>query len=93
MKRKTHLYGDRKPISPYDAEDPDAKVILGRIYLSSVQKRMLRDTGKCYLTDAQQLIMDKFVGKKLSNFPAGWDAFIRPDLIYEYVFNEACPKD
>ena len=68
MKRKTKLYGDKKTISPYDAEEPDAKVILERIWLSDSQKRMLRDTGKCYLTDAQQLIMDKFEGKKLSHF-------------------------
>ena len=31
MKRKIHLYGNKKPISPYDAEDSDAKVLLGRI--------------------------------------------------------------
>ena len=42
---------------------------------------MLRDTGKCYLTDKQQLIMDKFEDKKISKFPAGWDAFIRPDKV------------
>ena len=91
MKRKHHLYGNKKTISPYDAEDPDAKVILGRIWLSEIQKKMLRDTGKCYLTDAQQLIMDKFEGRKISNFPAGWDAFIRPDKVWEFVYNEPSP--
>ena len=81
----------RKPISPYDAEDPDAKVYLGRIWLSDIQKKMLRDTNKCYLTDEQQLIMDKFKDKKLSNLPIGWDAFLLADEIYEYVFGEPCP--
>ena len=37
MKRKTHLYGNKETISPYDAEDPDAKIILGRIWLSDIQ--------------------------------------------------------
>ena len=81
----------RKPISPYDAEDPDAKVYLGRIWLSDIQKKMLRDTNKCYLTDEQQLIMDKFKDKKLSHLPIGWDAFLLADEIYEYVFGEPCP--
>ena len=92
MKRKTHLYGNRKLISPYDAEDPDAKVYLGRIWLSEIQKNMLRDTGKCYLTDAQLKIMDKFEDKKISHLPAGWDAFLLADEIYEYVYGEPCPK-
>lgn len=92
MKRKTHIYGNKKPISPYAAEDPDAKVVLGRILLSYIQKKMLKDTGKCYLTDEQQLIMDKFEGRKLSKFPAGWDAFIRPDKVWEYVYDEPAPQ-
>lgn len=89
MKRKTHLYGNKNPISPYDAEDPYAKVILGRIWLSDIQKRMLKYEGKCYLTDEQQEIMDKYEDKKISHLPAGWDAFILSDDVYEYVFGQS----
>ena len=76
-----------------EKDDPDAKVILGRIMLSSYQLCCLRDDRECPLTPEQMKIMDKFEGKKLSKFPAGWDAFIRPDNIYEYVYNVPCPKD
>ena len=53
---------------------------------------MFRDLGKFYLTDEQQRLMDKFHGKKLSKFPPGWDAFIRPDKVWEYVFGEPSPE-
>jgi len=68
----------------YKKDDPDAKVILGRIMLSSYQLCCLRDEGECPLTKQQMAIIDKFEGKKLSNFPAGWDAFIRPDMLYQH---------
>ncbi|CAC5423912.1 unnamed protein product [Mytilus coruscus] len=58
-------------------------------------KRMiccLRDDGECPLTSKQMEVMEKFKGKKLSKFPPGWDAFIRPDKIYEYVFEKPCPE-
>jgi len=74
-----------------ERDDPDAKVVLGRIWLSSYQMACLRDDGDCPLTPQQNIIMKKFEGKKLSKYPAGWDAFIRPDKIYEYVFEKPCP--
>lgn len=95
MKRKTPLYGNKETISPYAAEDPDAQVILGRIWLSELQKKMLREGGDCYLTDAQQEVMDKFEGKKCKEYkhlPEGWDAILRADLIYEFVYGEPCPS-
>ena len=75
-----------------EKDDPDAKVILGRIMLSSYQLCCLRDEGNCPLTKQQMAIMKKFEGRKLSKFPPGWDAFIRPDKVYEYVFEKPCPK-
>lgn len=75
-----------------EKDDPDAKVVLGRIWLSMYQLACLRDDGDCPLTSKQMEIMKKFEGKKLSKFPAGWDAFIRPDKVYEYVFEEPSPS-
>ena len=75
-----------------EKDDPDAKVILGRIMLSDYQICCLRDDGECPLTSKQMEIMEKFEGKKLSKFPPGWDAFIRPDKVYEYVFEKPCPE-
>ncbi|VDI55375.1 Hypothetical predicted protein [Mytilus galloprovincialis] len=73
-------------------DDPDPKVILGRIMLSDYQICCLRDDGECPLTPKQMEVMEKFDGKKLSKFPPGWDAFIRPDKVYEYVFEKPCPE-
>ncbi|KAL4224297.1 hypothetical protein ACF0H5_017752 [Mactra antiquata] len=97
MKRKTYIYGDRKSISPYYKEDPDAKVVLGKIWLSDLQKNMLRDLGKCYLTDVQQVIMDKYEEKykgsdDKSGFPYGWSTFIMPHHVWEYVYGEPNPN-
>ncbi|CAC5382005.1 unnamed protein product [Mytilus coruscus] len=75
-----------------EKDDPDAKVILGRIMLSDYQICCLRDDGECPLTPKQMEVMEKFDGKKLSKFPPGWDAFIRPDKVYEYVFEKPCPE-
>ncbi|CAC5359237.1 unnamed protein product [Mytilus coruscus] len=75
-----------------EKDDPDAKVILGRIMLSDYQICCLRDDGECPLTPKQMEVMEKFKGKKLSKFPPGWDAFIRPDKVYEYVFEKPCPE-
>ena len=47
-----------------EKDDPDAKVILGRIMLSSYQLCCLRDDRECPLTPEQMKIMDKFEGKK-----------------------------
>ena len=74
-----------------EKDDPDAKVLLGRIQLSMYQIACLRDDWECPLTPQQMKIMEKFEGKKLSKFPPGWDAFIRPDKVYEYVFEEPSP--
>jgi hypothetical protein len=71
-----------------EIDDPEATVILGRIMLSDYQKACLRDDGECPLTPQQSKIFDKFEGKKLSKYPPGWDAFIRPDKVYAYVFEE-----
>ncbi|VDI50295.1 Hypothetical predicted protein [Mytilus galloprovincialis] len=75
-----------------EEDDPDAIVILGRIMLSNYQICCLRDDGECPLTPKQMEVMEKFDGKKLSKFPPGWDAFIRPDKVYEYVFEKPCPE-
>ncbi|CAC5380758.1 unnamed protein product [Mytilus coruscus] len=75
-----------------EKDDPDARVILGKIKLSNYQICCLRDDGECPLTSKQMEVMEKFKGKKLSKFPPGWDAFIRPDKIYEYVFEKPCPE-
>ena len=74
-----------------EKDDPDAKVILGRIMLSNYQICCLRDDGEYPLTSKQMKIMEKFKGKKLSKFPPGWDAFIRPDKVWEFVMEEPCP--
>lgn len=81
----------KEPISPYDAEDPGAKVILHRIWFSQLQKRMLGDKGWCYLTEAQQKVLNKFIGKKISHLPAGWDAILRADVIWEILYGEPIP--
>ena len=88
---KKHLYGDKECINPYKYEDKEAKVCLGRILLSDTQKRDLRDDGKCYMTDEQDVILDKFKDRKISHLPAGWDAFINADVVYFFVYNEVCP--
>ncbi|CAC5418027.1 unnamed protein product [Mytilus coruscus] len=75
-----------------EKDDPYARVILGKIKLSNYQICCLRDDGECPLTSKQMEVMEKFKGKKLSKFPPGWDAFIRPDKIYEYVFEKPCPE-
>ena len=75
-----------------EKDDPYARVILGKIKLSNYQICCLRDDGECPLTPKQMKIMEKFEGKKLSKFPPGWDAFIRPDKVYEYVFEKPCPE-
>ncbi|CAC5394640.1 unnamed protein product [Mytilus coruscus] len=96
---KDHQLKTVKQVKAYDymfdkrmKDDPDAKVILGRIMLSDYQICCLRDDGECPLTSKQMEVMEKFKGKKLSKFPPGWDAFIRPDKVYEYVFEKPCPE-
>ena len=87
----------KEVISPYAKEDPDAQVFGGKVVLSPIQKRMFKETGKFYVTDEQQEIIDKYIGPNAtlprfkSPFPPGWDAFLRPDLIWEYVYDEISP--
>ncbi|CAC5391371.1 unnamed protein product [Mytilus coruscus] len=87
------IYNDDGSEASYtEKDDPYARVILGKIKLSNYQICCLRDDGECPLTSKQMEVMEKFKGKKLSKFPPGWDAFIRPDKIYEYVFEKPCPE-
>ena len=51
-----------------EKDDPDAKVILGRIMLSNYQICCLRDDGECPLTSKQMKIMENLKVKSYLSF-------------------------
>ncbi|KAL4224296.1 hypothetical protein ACF0H5_017751 [Mactra antiquata] len=83
-------------------DDPLIKVHVGKIFLLESQNNMLRDSGGFILTDEQNAITNKYLQKfkekceekyKGGNDESGFlSTFIRPDLVWEYVYEEPSPK-